>query len=345
MRRRLRPCRRSVRRGLGPAPARLGLGSAEAPPPVRGAGVAVGAGASAWLGAGWPASPAPCASCGGAATCRGAAFGAGRLSASATATSCDRGRARSRARVDQLRSPAACSPRPRRAAPRRRASGMLERGLDEPRRVLLVPVAARVRERAEQPLRLRELRARAPVLRLARGAREAPRPAGEDLVGRVDLALADRAQQDPDARRAVLLPRRRLRHERDEVVEVGALDGHRDAIGERDHAQPAVRVLGGARREELLERDLRRAALGELLGRTRRARRSGSGGPRSSPRTAARPRRGTSGRRAATRAGSPRAAGATSGVTGTSHGAGESLRRARRCWRRRGAGVTRAPSR
>ena len=36
---------------------------------------------------------------------------------------------------------------------------------------------------------------------------------------------------------------------------------------------------------------------------------------------------------------------ATSGVTGTSHGAGESLRRARRCWRRRGAGVTRAPSR
>ena len=36
---------------------------------------------------------------------------------------------------------------------------------------------------------------------------------------------------------------------------------------------------------------------------------------------------------------------ATSGVTGTSHGAGESCRRARRCWRRRGAGVTRAPSR
>ena len=31
---------------------------------------------------------------------------------------------------------------------------------------------------------------------------------------------------------------------------------------------------------------------------------------------------------------------ATSGVTGTSHGAGESCRRARRCWRRRGAGVT-----
>ena len=35
----------------------------------------------------------------------------------------------------------------------------------------------------------------------------------------------------------------------------------------------------------------------------------------------------------------------TSGVTGTSHGAGESLRRALRCTRRRGAGVTRAPSR
>ena len=34
-----------------------------------------------------------------------------------------------------------------------------------------------------------------------------------------------------------------------------------------------------------------------------------------------------------------------SGVTGTSHGAGVSRRRARRCMRRRGAGVTRAPSR
>ena len=53
---------------------------------------------------------------------------------------------------------------------------------------------------------------------------------------------------------------RRLRHERDEIVEVGALDAHRDAVGERDQAQPAVRVLGGARREELLERALRRAA-------------------------------------------------------------------------------------
>jgi hypothetical protein len=36
---------------------------------------------------------------------------------------------------------------------------------------------------------------------------------------------------------------------------------------------------------------------------------------------------------------------ATSGVTGTSQGAGDSRRRARRCARLRGAGVTRAPSR
>ncbi len=56
-----------------------------------------------------------------------------------------------------------------------------------------------------------------------------------------------------------------LRDERDEVVEVGAVDRHRDAVGERDQAQPAVRVLRGAGREELLHRALRRAARGQLL--------------------------------------------------------------------------------
>ena len=41
--------------------------------------------------------------------------------------------------------------------------------------------------------------------------------------------------------------------------------GHRDAVLERGHAQAPVRVLGGADREERLERGLRGAALGELL--------------------------------------------------------------------------------
>ena len=95
------------------------------------------------------------------------------------------------------------------------------------------------------------------VERLANRARELPRPAGEDLIGRVGLPVGDRAQHDPDAGGTILLPRRRLRDERDEIVEVGALDPHRDAVGERDQAQPPVRVLRRAGREERLERALR----------------------------------------------------------------------------------------
>ena len=83
----------------------------------------------------------------------------------------------------------------------------LERGLDELRGVLLVPVAARVRERAEEPLRLRVLRRGAAVLRLARRAREPPRPAREDLLGRVGLLLGDRPEEDADPGEPLLLPR------------------------------------------------------------------------------------------------------------------------------------------
>ena len=122
-------------------------------------------------------------------------------------------------RLEVAGSRAACSPRPRRAARRRCAIGSSFAAVDELGRVLLVPVAARVRERAEQPLRLGVLGARLAVEHLAHRAREPPRPAGEDLVGRVGLALADRPQQDAHALDAVLLPRRRLRDERDEVVE------------------------------------------------------------------------------------------------------------------------------
>src|SRR5207244_6473583 len=79
-----------------------------------------------------------------------------------------------------------------------------ERRVDQLRRVLLVPVAAGVRQRTEQPLPLRELRARAPVLHLARGACEAPGPARQDLVRRVGLSFGDRSQENADTAHTVL---------------------------------------------------------------------------------------------------------------------------------------------
>ena len=82
--------------------------------------------------------------------------------------------------------------------------------------------------------------------------------AGESDRG-VRLAFPDRAEQDPRARRPVLVPRRRLADEGHQIVEVGALDGHRDAVLERGHPQTAVWILGRADREERLERRLRRA--------------------------------------------------------------------------------------
>ena len=143
-------------------------------------------------------------------------------------------------------------------------SGRARADLDELRDVVLVPVAARVRDRAEQALRLGELGARSPVLHLARRAGELPRPASEDLVGRRGLPLADRPQEDSHAGGPVLLPRQRLADERDEIVEVGPLDRRRHPIGQGGHPQAAVLVLGRADREERLERTLAGAALGEL---------------------------------------------------------------------------------
>src|SRR4051812_11676895 len=63
------------------------------------------------------------------------------------------------------------------------------RRLAELRGVLLVPLAARVGKGAEKSFRLGELRRRLPVEHLPDGAGEAPRPARENLVGRVGLAL------------------------------------------------------------------------------------------------------------------------------------------------------------
>src|SRR5207244_2338600 len=119
--------------------------------------------------------------------------------------------------------------------------------------------------------------ARARRARLRRG--EVVRERGGDLLDRAEplacvlehlvrargVAVGGGAQQRADTGGAILFPRRRLRDERDEVVEVGALDAHRDAVGERDQPQPPVRVLRGTRREEDLERALRRAALRQLL--------------------------------------------------------------------------------
>ncbi len=141
----------------------------------------------------------------------------------------------------------------------------LARHVDEPLDVLLVAVAPRVGGRAEQALRLRELGRDPAVLHLARRSRESPRPAGQYLLRRERLPLADRAEEDADTRGAILLPGRCLGHERHEVVEVGAVDRRRDAIHQRGHAEAPIRVLRGARGEELLEGALVRSALGELL--------------------------------------------------------------------------------
>ena len=119
-----------------------------------------------------------------------------------------------------------------------------------------MPVSARVGQRSEQPLRLRELCAHAPVLHLARGARELPRPALEDLIRCVGFPFAERAEQDARPLDAILVPGWGLRDERDEIVEIGALDLHRDSVGEGHHPQPAIRVLGGSRGQELLETGL-----------------------------------------------------------------------------------------
>src|SRR5947208_12636960 len=73
---------------------------------------------------------------------------------------------------------------------------LLTGGVDELRCVLLVPVSARVRQRAEQAFCLGELGARAAILHLPGCAGESPDPAGEDLLWSVGLFLADRAQED-----------------------------------------------------------------------------------------------------------------------------------------------------
>src|SRR5262249_61734194 len=85
----------------------------------------------------------------------------------------------------------------------------LAHGGDELRRILLMAMSTRVRQSPEQLLRVRVLGTCSAVLDLACGAREAPGPTGEDLLRRVRLALAERLQQAPDARDAVLLPLRR----------------------------------------------------------------------------------------------------------------------------------------
>src|SRR6266550_1567480 len=163
-------------------------------------------------------------------------------------------------------------------------------GVDELRCVLLVPVSARVCQRAEQAFCLGELGARAAILHLPGCAGESPDPAGEDLLGSVGLFLADRAQEDADALDAILLPGRRLGDERDEIVELDALVEADVATGNRrpvtllvlvevarvdplplarDHAEPPLHV-GGDRHEPGGRRELSSGAT--LLAASRRRR-------------------------------------------------------------------------
>src|SRR6185312_1939962 len=109
---------------------------------------------------------------------------------------------------------------------------LLERDVDEPGGVFLVPVTAGVRQGPEKAFRLRQIRARAAVLQLARCAGEAPRPAGEDLLRRIHLPLADRAEEDADSLNAVFLPGRRRGDHGDQVVEARAVDAYGDAVAQ-----------------------------------------------------------------------------------------------------------------
>ena len=190
------------------------------------------------------------------------AFGAGRSSASAFATSAIEPSS-SRA-ASSMCSRAACTPRPRRAARRRsRSEAPLRRRRAWPRSPR---AGARASSRALRAVAFASgysaLALRSSTLRTARASRHVQR--ARICSGASGRAFADRAQQDPHALYAILLPRRRLRDERDEVVEARAVDGHTDAVRQRHHSQPAVRVLGRAREEELLERRLARAR-GQLL--------------------------------------------------------------------------------
>ena len=309
--------------------------------PLRGRSSAVRSSAPP-SGAVGRARPSSCA--GAAAACaRGPVFGCGRFSAIQPATSWIVAEALAGG-LEQLR-------RARRVAlgggEQRGADFLrhLERGVDELRGVLLVAMAARVGERAEQPLRVRVLLRRLAVELLAHGPREPPRPAREDLIGRVGLALGDRAQQDPHAGRAILLPRRRLRDERDEVVEVGA---SRSRIETRSaSAISRSRRFGFCAAHVERNVSIARFEAPRAVSFSTNAARSSkrSWRPAISPQNScSSSSRNFGSTRCHSRAITTLRR-STSGVTGTSHDAGVSLRRARRWTRRRGAGVTRAPSR
>ena len=238
---------------------------------------------------------------------------------------------------------AGCSRRPRRGARRRR--GVVARG----RQQRVSRRSPRGGVRGSSPARrgaagLGELSARAAVRAPSAWPRELPRPAGEDLARRVHLAFTDSAQQYAHTRQTVLFPRRRLRHEGDQVVEAGPVDAHADAVGQRDQPQAAVWVLGRTRHQELLERSAGRTALGQLLGEV---------GPLVEAHLPSRDGRPVLllvvvqvlGVHTLPLAGDDREATADVGRHRYQPWRGESLRRARRWKRRRGAGVTRAPSR
>ena len=287
--------RRRRRRGFGFAAAP----SAGAPPLLATATSAPGCCCAAAAAAGHRPSSCACA-CATCATVPSARAGC-RRARSRSPGSRQSPRAPGRAHC----SPAACTPRRRRGARSRpRAAAPSRPGS-----------ASRRSPRAGGPASLRPHRAGAwpPETRCWRGGPEpsaSPWRASTSSAGESDrerspcLPRSRGAGSSP--RPPVLVPRRRLADERDQIVEVGALDGHRDAVLERGHPQPAVRISA-----EQTERKVSSAALDarprRTSSQTRRADRSATAGRRWSPSSAARPRPCTSGRSAATRAGSPRA--------------------------------------
>ena len=138
-------------------------------------------------------------------------------------------------RVEQLCSRAACSPRPRRAAPRRpRAAAPSRRGTS----LAAFSSCRWPREFASAPSRRlasgnSALARRSCALRVACASLHVQRA----RICPARPACPRRSRGAACGRRApVLLPRRRLRDERDEIVEVGPVDPHRDAVGARSSA-------------------------------------------------------------------------------------------------------------
>ena len=174
------------------------------------------------------------------------------------------------------------------------------RHLDEAVHVLLVPVATRVRG-AAPGASPRGTRSRpCPVLHLPGRPRDLH-------VQRARICSGAAGLPSPIAQGRRGHSARSFSHGGACVTKVTGVVEVARSTGVAASSSAVIRSRGfrfsAAHVEELLERGLGRAPFRELPGELGALVEPGSGGRRSSPRTAARPRRGTSGRFAATRAG------------------------------------------